>query len=44
MDPCLPSVVALNGRITLSRSSFTLSGTLTDVILATPVPSEVPCL
>ena len=44
MEPCPASVVALNGRIALSRSSFTLAGTLTGVILATPVPSEVPCL
>jgi hypothetical protein len=42
MDPLGPSVVALNGRITPSLNSFILSGTLTEVILTTPVPSAAP--
>src|SRR2546425_6322684 len=39
MDPHLPSLVALNGRITPSLSSFILSGRLREVMLATPGPS-----
>lgn len=42
MDPLGPSVAALNGRITPSLNSFILSGTLTEVILTTPVPSAAP--
>jgi hypothetical protein len=39
MDPRLPSLVALNGRITPSLSSFILSGRLREVMLATHGPS-----
>src|SRR6059058_1348111 len=35
MDPRLPSLVALNGRIAPSLSSFILSGRLREVMLAT---------
>ncbi len=42
--PFLPSVVVLNGRITPSLSSFLLSGTLTEVMLAAHVPSAAPVL
>jgi hypothetical protein len=43
MDPRPPSVVALNGRGIRSLSSFILSGTLIEVILATAGPSEAAC-
>src|SRR5260370_2843611 len=39
MDPRLPSLVALNGRITPALSSFILSGRLREVMLATHGPS-----
>jgi hypothetical protein len=39
MDPCLPSLAALNGRITPSLSSFILSGRLREVMLTTHGPS-----
>jgi hypothetical protein len=39
MDPRLPSLVALNGRITLPLSSFILAGRLREVMLATHGPS-----
>jgi hypothetical protein len=44
MDPFLPAVVELSGRITPSFSSFILSSTLTEVIPATHVPSAALCL
>src|SRR2546426_11404618 len=40
MDPRLPSLVALNGRITPSLSSFILPRRLREVMLATPGPSR----
>ena len=39
MDPRLPSLVALNGRITPSLSSFVLSSRLREVMRATHGPS-----
>src|SRR2546422_6825314 len=39
MDPRLPSLVALNGRISPSLSSFVLSNRLREVMLATHGPS-----
>src|SRR5439155_17281840 len=42
--PRLPSVVAWNRRVTPALSSFILSGTLTEIMLATPGPSAAPCL
>src|SRR6266849_4381985 len=39
MDPRLPSLVALNGRITPALSSFILAGRLREVMLATHGPS-----
>src|SRR6266852_6115536 len=39
MDPRLPSLVVLNGRITPALSSFILSGRLREVMLATHGPS-----
>src|SRR3989442_12066945 len=39
MDPRLPSLVALNGRITPSLSSFILSSGLREVMLARHGPS-----
>ena len=42
MDHLDPPVVVLNGRIAPSLNSFILSGTLTEVILTTPVPSAAP--
>ena len=38
MDPCFLTVVVLNARIAPSFSSFILSGTLTEVMLATQEP------
>src|SRR2546425_11958016 len=39
MDPRLPSLVTLNGRITPSLNSFILSSRLREVMLATHGPS-----
>src|SRR5213594_350075 len=44
MDPRLPALVALNGRITPSLSSFILSGRLREVMVATHGPSAAPRL
>ncbi len=44
MDPCLLTVVVLNARIAPSLSSFILSDTLREVMLATQGSSAAPCL
>jgi hypothetical protein len=44
MEPCLLTVVVVNARIASSLSSFIVSGTLREVLLATQGPSAAPDL